>query len=118
MYLNNIVLVVCRTIKALWKARALSPEQKVQIVEEESETKRLEIAEDDSIPKNSQAVDEETEGRTLQSEESGSFLGDGDVNMSTVYSSVLSIPVSMPIPFPRFHFMFSCTGHHIATFTV
>nr|GLL46920.1 C2 and GRAM domain-containing protein At1g03370-like [Ipomoea trifida] len=84
--------VANRTIKALWKARALSPEQKVQIVEEESETKRLEIAEDDSIPKNSQAVDEETEGRTLQSEESGSFLGDGDVNMSTVYSSVLSIP--------------------------
>lgn len=100
----NIILAGYRTIRALWKGRALSPEQKVQIVEEESEAKRLEIAEDDSIAKNLHSVDEETEGKNLQSEESGSFLGDVDVNMSTVYSSVLSIPVSMPIPFSLFHF--------------
>lgn len=55
---------------ALWKARSLSPEQKVQIAEEESEAKRL------------------------QTEESGSFLGLDDVSMSEVYSSVLSVPVS------------------------
>jgi hypothetical protein len=55
---------------ALWKARSLSPEQKVQIVEEESETK------------------------SLQTEESGSFLGLDDVSMSEVYSSALSVPVS------------------------
>lgn len=55
---------------ALWKARSLSPEQKVQIVEEESET------------------------TSIQTEDSGSFLGLDDVSMSEVYSSVLSVPVS------------------------
>lgn len=59
-----------RTIMALWKARSLSPEQKVQIVEEESEVK------------------------SLQTEESGSFLGLDDVSMSEVYSSAHSVPVS------------------------
>lgn len=54
---------------ALWKARSLSPEQKVQIVEEESEVK-------------------------IQNEESGSFLGLDDVSMSEVYSSAHSVPVS------------------------
>ncbi|KAK6932882.1 GRAM domain [Dillenia turbinata] len=57
-----------RTIMALWKARSLSPEQKVQIVEEESESK------------------------SLQTEESGAFLDLEDVNMSEVYCSVLSVP--------------------------
>ncbi|KAK6917894.1 VASt domain [Dillenia turbinata] len=57
-----------RTIMALWKARSLSPEQKVQIVEEESEAK------------------------SLQTEESGSFLDLEDVNMSEAYSSALSVP--------------------------
>lgn len=55
---------------ALWKARSLSPEQKVQIVEEESEAK------------------------ILQAEESGSFLGLDDVNMSEVYSCTPPVPVS------------------------
>ncbi|XP_058112788.1 C2 and GRAM domain-containing protein At1g03370 [Magnolia sinica] len=59
-----------RTIMALWKARALSPEQKVQIVEEESDAK------------------------FLQTEESGSFLGIEDASMSEVYSSVLPIPAN------------------------
>lgn len=58
-----------RTILALWKARSLSPEQKVQIVEE-------------------------SEAKSLQSEESGAFLGIEDVTMSEVYSSVLPVPVS------------------------
>lgn len=60
--------VAYRTIMALWKARALSPEQKVQIVEEESEAK------------------------SLQSDESGSFLGLEDVSMSEVYSCALPVP--------------------------
>lgn len=64
-----------RTIMALWKARALSPEQKVQIVEEESETK------------------------SLQTDESGSFLGLDDVSMSEVYSCVLSVPTSFFLEF-------------------
>ena len=55
---------------ALWKARSLSPEQKVQIVEEESEAK------------------------ILQTDESGSFLGLDDVSMSEVYSCILPVPVS------------------------
>lgn len=59
-----------RTIMALWKARSLSPEQKVKIVEEESET------------------------TSLQTEESGTFVGDEDVNMTEVFSSFLSIPMS------------------------
>ena len=54
---------------ALWKAKSLTPEQKVQAVEEESEQK-------------------------LQSEESGSFLGIDDVCFSEVYSLNLSVPVS------------------------
>ena len=54
---------------ALWKARSLSPEQKVQIVEEESEAK------------------------SLISDESGSFLGLEDVSMSEIHSCSLPIPV-------------------------
>ena len=54
---------------ALWKARSLSPEQKVQLVEEESETK------------------------SLASEESGAFLGLHDVSMSEIHSCTLPIPV-------------------------
>ncbi|KAL2341428.1 hypothetical protein Fmac_009368 [Flemingia macrophylla] len=62
--------VAHRTIMALWKARSLSPEQKVEFVEEESDTK------------------------SLISEESGSFLGLDDVSMSEIYSCSLPIPAS------------------------
>ncbi|KAK6149615.1 hypothetical protein DH2020_017140 [Rehmannia glutinosa] len=98
--------VAHRTIMALWKARALTPEQKVQIVEEESEASVVQASEEDSLAKNLeaaeeeleakslQAVDEESEAKSLQTEESGSFLGVEDVNMSVVYSSVLSLPTS------------------------
>lgn len=55
---------------ALWKARSLTPEQKVQIIEEESE-----------------------EAKSLQTEESGTFLGVEDATMSEVYSAVLPVPV-------------------------
>ncbi|ONK69345.1 uncharacterized protein A4U43_C05F21890 [Asparagus officinalis] len=61
--------VANRTIMALWKARSLSPEQKVQIVEEESEE------------------------QTLYSEESGSFLGIEEAKMSEVFSSVVPVPI-------------------------
>uniref|UniRef100_A0A7N0UD40 C2 and GRAM domain-containing protein n=1 Tax=Kalanchoe fedtschenkoi TaxID=63787 RepID=A0A7N0UD40_KALFE len=60
--------VAHKTIMALWKAKSLSPEQKVLIVDEQSETK------------------------TLQSEESGSLLVDEDVSMSEVYSCAVPIP--------------------------
>lgn len=60
--------VAQRTIMALWKARSLSPEQKVRIIEEESEVKNL------------------------QTEESGPFLGVEDVSMSEVYSAALPFP--------------------------
>ena len=62
-------MVLNRTIMALWKARSLSPEQKVQIVEE-------------------------SEAKILQTEESGSLLGLDDVSMSEVYSCTLPLPVS------------------------
>lgn len=61
--------VAQRTIMALWKARSLSPEQKVRIVEE-------------------------SESKSLQTEETGSFLGLEDVCMPEVYSSVLSLPAN------------------------
>ncbi|KAL0353336.1 UNVERIFIED_CONTAM: C2 and GRAM domain-containing protein [Sesamum angustifolium] len=98
--------VAHRTIMALWKARALTPEQKVQIVEEESDANGIHTAEEESIArtlqssefegeaKSLQVVDEESEAKGLHTEESGSFLGVEDVNMSVVYSSVLSIPTS------------------------
>lgn len=60
-----------KTIMALWKARSLTPEEKIQLVEEESETK------------------------DLQNEEGGSFLGIEDVKMSEVFSS--TIPFDVPI---------------------
>lgn len=84
--------VAHRTIMALWKARALSPEQKVQLVEEESEAKGLQMAEEDALSSDFQAADDDSEGKSLQSEESGSFVGVEDINMSVVYSSVLSVP--------------------------
>ncbi|KAI9123988.1 hypothetical protein K1719_005288 [Acacia pycnantha] len=59
-----------RTIMALWKAKSLSPEQKVQMVEEESENK------------------------SLATEEGGTFLGIDDVSMSEVYSCTLPVPAS------------------------
>ncbi|XP_057417634.1 C2 and GRAM domain-containing protein At1g03370-like isoform X2 [Lotus japonicus] len=52
--------VAHRTIMALWKARSLSPEQKVQLVEDDCETK------------------------STNSEESGSFIGLDEVSMSEV----------------------------------
>ncbi|XP_020090459.1 C2 and GRAM domain-containing protein At1g03370 isoform X2 [Ananas comosus] len=61
--------VAHRTIMALWKARSLSPEQKVQLVEEESETK------------------------SLHTEDNGSFLGITEAKMSEVFSS--TIPLNM-----------------------
>ncbi|KAG2261732.1 hypothetical protein Bca52824_068811 [Brassica carinata] len=59
--------VAQKTIMALWKAKSLTPEQKVQAVEEESEQK-------------------------LHSEECGSFLGIDDVRFSEVYSLTLPVP--------------------------
>lgn len=62
--------VAHKTIMALWKARSLTPEQKVQLVEEESEMK------------------------DLQNEESGSFLGIEEAKMSEVFSSTKPFDVS------------------------
>ncbi|XP_062233040.1 C2 and GRAM domain-containing protein At1g03370-like [Phragmites australis] len=62
--------VAHKTIMALWKARSLTPEQKVQLVEEESEMK------------------------DFQNEDSGSFLGIEDAKISEVFSSTKHIDVS------------------------
>lgn len=78
---------------ALWSATALSPEQKVQIVEEESDTENLQVSEEDFIAK---YLQEDSESKSLLTEESGPFLGVQDVSMSIIYSSVHSIPVSIP----------------------
>lgn len=89
----------------------MTPEQKVQIADEESEAntaveeealaKTLQ-ATDEEIEAKNQAVDEESEAKSLRTEESGSFLGIEDVNMSLVYSSMLSLPVSTLV-YPFLH---------------
>jgi hypothetical protein len=56
---------------ALWRARSLTPEQKVCLVEDESEMK------------------------DFQNEESGSFLGIEDAKMSEVFSSTKHIDVRL-----------------------
>jgi len=66
---------------ALWKARSLSPEQKVQLVEEESETK------------------------SLRNDENGSFIGLGDVSMSEAHSGALSVPVISLFPSKNYWFI-------------
>ncbi|KAG8365328.1 hypothetical protein BUALT_Bualt18G0093200 [Buddleja alternifolia] len=94
-----------KTIMALWRARSLTPEQKVQIVEEESDANDIQTTEEESVEKNVQAaddelepksdqVDEESEAKTLQTEGSGILLGVEPVNMSMVYSTILSLPTS------------------------
>lgn len=70
-----------RTMLALWKSRSLSPEQKVQLVEEESDTKSL----------NSE------DSGSLNNEDSGSFIGMDDVMMSEVFSCSLPLNVSLYI---------------------
>ncbi|VFQ84808.1 unnamed protein product [Cuscuta campestris] len=80
-----------RLIMALWKARALSPEEKARIAEEESKAKSLQIGDEDSMDKNIQA-DDDTEGKNIQGEEMDLSTGDDDLTMSIAYSSVLSIP--------------------------
>ncbi|KAL1372804.1 C2 and GRAM domain-containing protein At1g03370 isoform X1 [Arachis hypogaea] len=62
--------VANRTIMALWKARALTPEQKVQLVEEDSETKNY------------------------NGEENGSYIGLEDVILSEVYACTVTVPAS------------------------
>lgn len=63
-------MIVISTIMALWKARSLTPEQKVKLVEQEAEEK------------------------SLQSDESGALLDLDDVPMTEVYSSVVPVSVS------------------------
>ncbi|XP_054790343.1 C2 and GRAM domain-containing protein At1g03370-like [Prosopis cineraria] len=62
--------VAYRTIMAVWKTRSFSPEQKDQMVEDDSE------------------------GKCLASEENGSFVDLDEVNMSEVYCSNLPVPTS------------------------
>ncbi|KAK1395434.1 C2 and GRAM domain-containing protein [Heracleum sosnowskyi] len=86
--------VAHRTIMALWKAKSLTPEQKVRIAEQEAGGKDLQILEDESGSKCLQVADDETDTKGLQSEENGSLFGFGDVCMSVIYCSVLSVPVN------------------------
>ncbi|XP_050920640.1 C2 and GRAM domain-containing protein At1g03370 isoform X1 [Lathyrus oleraceus] len=62
--------VANRTIMALWKARSLSIEQKVQLVEDDPENE------------------------SVTSEESVTLIGSDDVSMSEVHSCALQVPVS------------------------
>eukprot|EP01018_Ginkgo_biloba_P010181 Gb_29807 [translate_table: standard] len=63
--------VACRTIMALWRNRALSLEQRMQIVEEE----------------------EPTNLGNRQSEDSGSFLGVEEANMTKIHSGTFPFTV-------------------------
>lgn len=84
-----------RTIMALWKAKSLTPEQKVRIAEQEAGGKDLQILEDEPGSKCQQVPEDESDTKDLQSEENGSLFGFGDVGMSVIYCSVLSVPVSV-----------------------
>lgn len=84
-----------RTIMALWKAKSLTPEQKVRIAEQEAGGKDLQILEEESGSKSQQVSEDESDNKGLQSEENGSLFGFEDVGMSVIYCSVLSIPVSV-----------------------
>ena len=78
---------------ALWKARSLTPEQKVQLVEEESETE------------------------DFQNEEGESFLGIEDAKMSGVFSSTKPFDVRSLILW-RYNVqftMFSTKGSRVTT---
>jgi hypothetical protein len=78
---------------ALWKARSLTPEQKVQLVEEESETE------------------------DFQNEEGESFLGIEDAKMSGVFSSTKPFDVRFLI-LSRHNVqstMFSTKGSRVTT---
>ncbi|KAL0300912.1 UNVERIFIED_CONTAM: C2 and GRAM domain-containing protein [Sesamum radiatum] len=84
-------------------ARALTPEQKVQIAEEESEGNGLQTADEESMAesvqeevesKRHQTAEDDSDTRSLQNDDNGSFRGPEDVNMSMVYSSVLAVPTS------------------------
>ncbi|KZV30965.1 hypothetical protein F511_31142 [Dorcoceras hygrometricum] len=86
--------VAHRTIMVLWKARALTPAQKVEMVEEESNSNSEETAVEELDAKNLQVAEEENEPSRLQTEESGCFIGIEDVKMSLAYSSILSLPTS------------------------
>jgi hypothetical protein len=59
---------------ALWKARSLTPEEKIQLVEEESDTE------------------------DLQNEESASFLEIEDAKMSEIFKSTKHLDVRFLIP--------------------
>ncbi|CAI8612960.1 unnamed protein product [Vicia faba] len=65
--------VANRTIMALWKARSLSIEQKVQLVEDDPENE------------------------SVTSEESVTLIGSGDVTMSEVQCCSLQVPVSWTV---------------------
>ncbi|XP_057795144.1 C2 and GRAM domain-containing protein At1g03370-like isoform X2 [Salvia miltiorrhiza] len=98
--------VAHRTIMALWRARALPPKQKELISEKESEAHDVRASEDESIPEAIQAAEEELEvngdliddddsdAKSVQTEENASFQGVDDVNVSMVYSAILPLPTS------------------------
>lgn len=83
-----------RIIKALWKAKSLTPVQKVGIAQEEDGAKDLHIIEEESVGKLIQASEEDSDTKSHQSEENGSFFGLGDIGMSLFYYSVIPVPVS------------------------
>ncbi|KAL1566901.1 C2 and GRAM domain-containing protein-like isoform X1 [Salvia divinorum] len=99
--------VAHRTILALWRAKSLPPKQKEEIkAEKESEAHDARASEDESVSETIQAAVEELEvnndlieeddsdAKSIQTEETASFLGVDDVNVSMVYSSILQLPTS------------------------
>ncbi|KAL1804109.1 hypothetical protein ACET3Z_032756 [Daucus carota] len=82
-----------RIIKALWKAKSLTPVQKVGIAQEEDGAKDLHIIEEESVGKLIQASEEDSDTKSHQSEENGSFFGLGDIGMSLFYYSVIPVPI-------------------------
>ncbi|XP_047968467.1 C2 and GRAM domain-containing protein At1g03370-like isoform X2 [Salvia hispanica] len=97
--------VAHRTMLALWRAKTLPPKPKEEMIpEKESEANDVHASEDESVSETIQAAEEELEvhcdliedndsdAKIHPTEETAPFLGVDDVNVSTVYSSILPLP--------------------------
>ena len=94
----------------------MPPKPKEEMIpEKESEANDVHASEDESVSETIQAAEEELEvhcdliedndsdAKIHPTEETAPFLGVDDVNVSTVYSSILPLPVSKCTPPTRPH---------------
>lgn len=66
----------------------------VRASEDESVSEAIQAAEEELEVNSDLIEDEDSDAKSVQTEETASFLGVDDVNVSMVYSSILPLPVS------------------------